>query len=34
MNTIIKSSNGISLVPIETRLLADRKVFIEGKINA
>ena len=34
MNTIIKSSNGISLVPIESRLLTDRKVFIEGKINA
>ena len=34
MNTIIKSSNGISLVPIESRLLGDRKVFIEGEINA
>ena len=33
MNTIIKSSNGISLVPIESRLLTDRKVFIEGEIN-
>ena len=34
MNTIIKSSNGISLVPIESRLLTDRKVFIEGEINS
>ena len=34
MNVPIKSSNGITLVPIETRLLADRKIFIEGKINA
>ena len=34
MNTIIKSSNGISLVPIESRLLTDRKVFLEGEINA
>ena len=33
MNTMIKSSNGISLVPIESRLLADRKLFIEGKID-
>lgn len=34
MNTIIKSSNGISLVPIESRLLSDRKLFIEGEITA
>ena len=34
MNTIIKSSNGISLVPIESRLISDRKVFVEGEINA
>jgi ATP-dependent Clp protease protease subunit len=33
MNIQVKSSNGITLVPIETRLLADRKVFIEGEIN-
>lgn len=33
MTTIIKSSNGISLVPIESRLLTERKVFIEGEIN-
>lgn len=29
----VKSSNGISLVPIETRLMARRKLFIEGQIN-
>lgn len=34
MNTIIKSSNGISLAPIESRLLSDRKLFIEGKITS
>lgn len=33
MNVQVKSSNGISLVPIDTRLLAERKVFIEGEIN-
>lgn len=33
MNIQVKSSNGITLVPMETRLLADRKVFIEGEIN-
>ena len=34
MNTIIKSSNGISLAPLESRLLSDRKLFIEGEITA
>ena len=34
MNIQVKSSNGITLVPIETRLLASRKIFIEGEINA
>ena len=34
MNTIIKSSNGINVVPIESRLMAERKIFIEGEINA
>lgn len=33
MNVQVKSSNGIALVPIDTRLLADRKVFVEGEIN-
>lgn len=34
MNVQVKSSNGISLVPIESRLMANRKIFIEGEINA
>ena len=29
----VKSSNGITLVPLESRLMADRKIFIEGEIN-
>lgn len=29
----IKSSNGISLVPLETSLLSHRKVFVEGEID-
>lgn len=33
MNVQVKSSNGISLVHVDTRLLADRKIFIEGEIN-
>lgn len=33
MNTMLKSSNGINLVPIETRLLSDRRIFLEGEIN-
>ena len=33
MNVQVKSSNGITLIPMDTRLLADRKVFIEGEIN-
>lgn len=33
MNIQVKSSNGITLVPIDTRLLAERKIFIEGEIN-
>lgn len=34
MNTIQKSSSGVTLVPIESRLLSERKVFLEGEINA
>lgn len=34
MNVQVKSSNGITLVPIESRLMAERKIFIEGEINA
>lgn len=33
MNVQVKSCNGITLVPIETRLLANRKLFIEGEID-
>lgn len=34
MNTIVKSSNGITLVPSESRLLSERRVFIEGEITS
>jgi len=34
MNVQVKSSNGITLVPVETRLMAERKIFIEGEINS
>lgn len=34
MNTIVKSSNGITLVPVESRLLSERKIFLEGEITA
>lgn len=33
MNVQVKSSKGITLVPMDTRLLADRKIFVEGEIN-
>ena len=33
MNVQVKSSNGITLVPIESSLMASRKIFIEGEIN-
>ena len=33
MNIQTKSSNGITLVPIESRLLSERKVFLEGEIK-
>ena len=33
MHTIEKSSSGISLVPIDSKLLSDRKIFIEGEIT-
>lgn len=33
MNVQVKSSNGITLIPMDTRLLADRKIFVEGEIN-
>lgn len=34
MNVQVKSSNGISLVPVNSRLMANRKLFIEGEIDA
>lgn len=33
MYTQVKSSNGITLMPIDTKLLGDRKIFIEGNIT-
>lgn len=34
MDVQVKSSNGIKLVPIESRLMASRKIFIEGDVTA
>lgn len=34
MNVQVKSSNGITLVPVESRLMAERKIFIESEIDA
>ena len=33
MNVQVKSNNGITLMPMETRLLVERKIFVEGEIN-
>lgn len=33
MYTQVRSSNGITLVPLETRLLTGRRIFIEGEIT-
>lgn len=33
MNVQVKSSNGITLIPVETRLLSDRIIFIQGEIT-
>lgn len=33
MNVQVKSSNGIILIPLESRLMAERKIFIEGEID-
>lgn len=33
MNVLIKSSNGISQVSVDSKLLSQRKVFIEGEIT-
>ena len=34
MNVLVKSSNGITLVPVDSKLMANRKIFIEGEIDA
>jgi len=34
MNIQVKSSNGITLVPLESRLMSERKIFIEGEIDS
>lgn len=34
MQSILKSSQGFDLVPIESKLLSNRKIFIEGDITA
>lgn len=34
MNVQVKSSNGITIVPVESCLMAERNVFIEGPIDA
>lgn len=34
MNTIVKSSHGITLVPITSKLLSERKLFIEDEITS
>lgn len=33
MNVQVKSCNGITMVPIEARLLSERKIFLEGAID-
>ena len=33
MNVLIKSSNGISQVSADSKLLSQRKVFVEGEIT-
>lgn len=34
MNVLIRSSSGITQVPLESRLMSERKIFIEGEIEA
>lgn len=34
MNTIVKSSHGITLVPVTSKLLTERKIFIEDEITS
>lgn len=33
MQVEVKSSQGITLVPVDTRLMSSRKIFLEGEIN-
>lgn len=33
MNVQVKSSSGITLVPIESKLMDDREIFVEGEID-
>ena len=33
MQIIVKSCHGISVVPLESRLLADRKIYLQGEIT-
>ena len=33
MNVQMKSSNGITLVPLDSSMLSERKIFMEGEIN-
>lgn len=34
MNVQVKTNHGITLVPLESRLMAERRIFIEGEIEA
>lgn len=33
MQIILKSCHGVSVVPLESRLLAERKIYLQGEIN-
>lgn len=33
MNILVKSANGISQISIDSKLLSQRKIFVEGEIN-
>lgn len=33
MQIIVKSCHGVSVVPLESRLLAERKIYLQGEIN-
>lgn len=34
MNVSIKTSRGITLMPLQTKLLSERKIFVEGEIDS